>query len=39
VDLKVFDECLVYNENMQLFEMKPLGYFSVAGQLVNADDC
>ncbi|PJA09260.1 MAG: cysteine dioxygenase [Flavobacteriales bacterium CG_4_10_14_0_2_um_filter_32_8] len=35
---KPIDKCLVYNENKQLFEMKPLGYFSVAGQLMNPDN-
>ena len=32
------NECLVYNEHNKVFETKPLGYFSVAGQLTKPDN-
>ncbi len=33
---KPIDECLVYNETHQLFELKPLHYYSVSGKIINA---
>lgn len=36
--VKPIDECLVFNETEKIFEMKPLGYFSVSGKLINSDD-